>query len=271
VLKVISRSTFDLQTVLNTLAGSASRLCAADKGVIFLREGDVYRVRANYGFSREAEEFALHNPLRPGRGSTTGRVALEGRTIHVPDVLADPEYAATGYQSTFGYRTNLGVPLLREGEPILGVTLDPLRDELFVAEAGQGAWCNGQALRVSEAPALSEALVSTGFPYNFASEPANNAREFVRVHERVQGVRRAGAAALDLAYVAMGRLDAHWELRLQPWDAAAGALLVREAGGRVSDWSGAHWTTRSASLVAANPAIQRELVQLLAPEPEAGA
>ncbi len=115
VLKVISRSTFDLQTVLNTLAGSASRLCVADKGVIFLREGDVYRVRANYGFSREAEEFALRNPLRPGRGSTTGRVVLEGRTVHVPDVLADPEYAATGYQSTFGYRTNLGVPLLREG------------------------------------------------------------------------------------------------------------------------------------------------------------
>jgi len=146
VLKVISRSTFDLQTVLNTLVQSAGRLCAAEKGVIFLREGDLYRVRANFGFSREAEEFALHNPLRPGRGSTTGRVALEGRTIHVPDVLADPEYDATGYQSTFGYRTNLGVPLLREGVCI-GVfvltrdTVNPFTDkqiELVSTFADQG-------------------------------------------------------------------------------------------------------------------------------------
>ena len=177
--------------------------------------------------------------------------------------VVDPIDGTNNYAHGFPFFC-VTLALLHEGEPILGVTFDPLRDELFVAEAGRGAWCNGQPLRVAETPTLSEALVSTGFPYNFASEPANNAREFVRVHERVQGVRRAGAAALDLAYVAMGRLDAHWELRLQPWDAAAGALLVREAGGRVSDWSGAHWTTHSASLVAANPAIQQELVQLLA-------
>jgi signal transduction histidine kinase len=118
VLKVISRSAFDLQTVLDTLVASAARLCAADKGVIFQLHGDEYRLAANYGFSPEAEAFARDHPLRPGRGSVTGRVALEGRRIHVPDVLADPDYHEPGYQKAFGYRTNLGVPLLREGTTI---------------------------------------------------------------------------------------------------------------------------------------------------------
>jgi len=118
MLKVISRSTFDLKTVLDTLVASAARLCAADKGVIFHWDGEVYRLAANYGFSREAEDYARDHPLRPDRGSITGRVALEGKRIHVHDVLADPEYHETGYQKAFGYRTNLGVPLLREGTTI---------------------------------------------------------------------------------------------------------------------------------------------------------
>jgi len=118
VLKVIGRSTFELQTVLDTLTKSAAQLCMADRGVILMQDGNVYRVRAIYGFSREAEQYALENPLRPSRGNITGRVALEGKAVHIPDVLADPEYTATGYQKAFGYRTNLGVPLLREGTTI---------------------------------------------------------------------------------------------------------------------------------------------------------
>src|SRR5262249_36043004 len=134
VLKIISRSTFDLQTVLNTLTKSAAQLCAADSGVIIMRDGDVYKIRATFGFSAEAERYGLEHPLQPGRGNLTGRVALSGKTVHISDVLADPDYTESGYQKAFGYRTNLGVPLLREGITI-GVfsltrkTVNPFTDK----------------------------------------------------------------------------------------------------------------------------------------------
>jgi two-component system, NtrC family, sensor kinase len=118
VLKVISRSTYDLQTVLSALTKSAAQLCAADLGLIFQQDGDVLRLVASFGVSCEAERYWVEHPVPVGRGSASGRALLEGRAIHIPDVLADPEYRATRYQELAGYRSTLGVPLLRDGTTI---------------------------------------------------------------------------------------------------------------------------------------------------------
>jgi GAF domain-containing protein len=118
LLKVISRSTFDLQTVLDTLLKSAARLCQADHSFIFLRQGDGYRCASGSGDIPEWIEFLKQQTIRPGRGTIAARAVLEGRTVHIPDVLADPEYTFLEAQRRGGYRTALGVPLLREGDPV---------------------------------------------------------------------------------------------------------------------------------------------------------
>ena len=147
--------------------------------------------------------------------------------------------------------------------PVAGVTLDPLRGELFKAVRGGGAFLNGQRLSVSDRRTLDRSLVATGFPYDKGSNPDNNLAEFVAVTPWVRGIRRLGSAALDLAYVAAGRFEAYWERGTRAWDVAAGILMVLEAGGHVTDLAGRPPTIDGGRFVASNGHIHPELVALL--------
>jgi len=147
----------------------------------------------------------------------------------------------------------------KDGTLVAAVIYDPMRDELFAAERGRGALLNDRPMRVSRTPELYEALVATGFPSRkrHASPNIHFYQEFTL---RSHGVRRAGSAALDLAYVAAGRLDAFWEFNLNPWDTAAGILLVEEAEGQVTDFSGDHFKLDSREILASNGLIHAELL-----------
>ena len=149
----------------------------------------------------------------------------------------------------------------QDGTLVAGVIYDPMRDELYTAERGHGAWLNGKPMHVSRTPDLAESLVATGFPSRkrHASPNIHFYHEFTL---RSHGVRRAGSAALDLAYVAAGRLEAFWEFNLNPWDTAAGILLVEEAGGRVTDFAGEQFQLNSNEVLASNGLIHDELVGL---------
>lgn len=149
----------------------------------------------------------------------------------------------------------------QDGTLVAAVIYDPMRDELFTAERGSGARLNGQPMHVSRTPELGEALVATGFPSRKRHDNPN-IHFYQEFTLRSHGVRRAGSAALDLVYVAAGRLDAFWEFNLNPWDTAAGILLIEEAGGQVTDFSGGHFRLDSREILASNGQIHAELVGL---------
>jgi myo-inositol-1(or 4)-monophosphatase len=149
----------------------------------------------------------------------------------------------------------------QDGTIVAGVIYDPMRDELFTAERGRGAWLNGKLIHASPIESLAESLVATGFP----SRKRHDNPNIHFYHEftlRSHGVRRAGSAALDLAYVASGRLEAFWEFNLNPWDTAAGILLVEEAGGSITDFAGAPFHLNSREVLASNGCIHAEMVAL---------
>jgi myo-inositol-1(or 4)-monophosphatase len=147
------------------------------------------------------------------------------------------------------------------------VVYDPLRDECFAARRGSGAWLNGAPIRVSATSALERALAATGFAYDVHDKPEETLRFFAPFLSRVQGIRRDGSAALNLAYLACGRFDLFWEVKLHAWDVAAGALLVEEAGGRVTDFAGGAMPSDGFEVAGSNGALHDDLLAVLGPIP----
>lgn len=176
--------------------------------------------------------------------------------------IIDPLDGTTNY--AHGYPCFcVSIGLECRGRLELGVVYDPIRDEMFTAERGQGAALNGRRIRVSPTPTLASALLCTGFPYD-VRERSEFARHFANFIMAAQGVRRDGAAALDLAYVAAGRFDGFWEEGLNPWDVAAGALIIEEAGGRVSNYADGPMDIFMPPILASNGVIHEAMMRVLA-------
>ena len=176
--------------------------------------------------------------------------------------LVDPLDGTTNFIHGFPVFA-VSIALEHKRSIVLGVVYDPRRDELFSAQEGCGATLNGRPIQVSTRRQTSEALVATAFPFRQKSILPLYLKGFTRVFEKVSDTRRTGSAALDLAYVASGRLDGFWEVGLSPWDIAAGHLLVKEAGGVISDFGGADNQIWVGDVIAANPAIHPFLLGIL--------
>ena len=215
---------------------------------------------------RKSEQtlFTELSRVRPGYGF----VMEEGGVVEGADKThrwhVDPLDGTTNFLHGIP-QFAISVALEREGQLVAGVIYNPALDELYVAEKGQGAFLNNQRLRVAQRSGLADAVVSCGIPHIGRGDPQLFLRELGAIMSKVSGIRRMGAAALDLAYVAAGRLDGYWERGLKSWDLAAGLVLIREAGGAASDLAGGGGMMESGDALCANSALHGELLGLLRP------
>jgi myo-inositol-1(or 4)-monophosphatase len=176
--------------------------------------------------------------------------------------IIDPLDGTTNYAHGFPVFC-VSMALQRMSQVILGVIYNPMLDELFVAQRGEGAFLQGRKIHVSHTKRLAEGFLGTGFPYDVRENSRDALAYFDEMIPKAQAIRRAGSAALDLAYLAAGRFDGFWELRLNPWDTAAGWILVEEAGGLVTDFSGNPYVLESPSIVGSNGVLHKELTEVL--------
>jgi myo-inositol-1(or 4)-monophosphatase len=157
----------------------------------------------------------------------------------------------------------VSIGLEHKGSVVLGVVYDPNLQELYTAERGKGAYLNGEPIRVSKTDRLIESLIVTGFPYDIKNNPDHAVEHFTNFLSEAQAVRRLGSAALDLCYVAAGRFDGFWEVKLNAWDMAAGVLLVQEAGGRWTDFEGKPSTIHTKKMLSTNGIIHEQMIEVL--------
>ena len=226
-----------------SLKGPANFVSAADRRAEQILREELAKARPGYGFLGE----------EGGRQEGTDKTHTW---------MVDPLDGTTNFLHGIPHFA-ISIALEREHTIVAGVILNPVTDELFTAERGKGAYLNDKRLRVAARRRLAEAVVACGLPHRGRGDLAVFRSEFAAVQDKVAGLRRFGAAALDLAWLAAGRLDGYWERDLSPWDMAAGEIMVREAGGFVSDLDGKDAMFATGSIIAGNDTMHRELLALI--------
>ena len=241
--RTLKRDFGEVEKLQVSLKGPANFVSAADRRAEEILRAELAKARPGYGFLGE------EGGRQEGSDKSHCWIVdpLDGTTNFLHGI---PQFA-------------ISIALERERTIVAGIVYNPANEELFIGERGKGAFLNDQRLRVAARRRLSEAVIACGLPHLGRGDLAQFRKEFAAVQEKVAGLRRFGAAALDLAWVAAGRLDAYWERNLSPWDMAAGLLLVREAGGFVSDLDGGDELFGKAEILAGNEAMQRELLALI--------
>lgn len=201
-----------------------------------------------------SREFPDHGILAEERSEVSGQSSYRW--------ILDPLDGTTNYAHGYPFFC-VSLALEHENKIVWGSVLDPLRDELFTAEMGKGAFLNNTRIKVSSTNILERAFLCTGFPYDIHENPDNNLDHFANFATAAQAIRRDGAAALDLCYVGMGRFDGFWEMQLKPWDIAAGCLVVTEAGGAVTDFNGMQGNMKKGEVLASNALIHQEMINII--------
>ena len=260
---------FDFAHVAEGIARQAGALLRGfyAKGVATEYKGDVDLVTEADRASEQliVEKLKTAFPAHGVYGEEGTRAGLENEYRWYVDPLDGTTNFAHGFPAfcvVLGLeRRPAGLAADADGEMVAGVIYDPLRDEMFSAERGKGAWLNHRKISVSKRAMLQESLTATGFPSKKRHE-SPNVHFYNEITLRSHGVRRAGSAGLDLAYVACGRLDGFWEFNLNPWDTSAGVLLVEEAGGTVTHFDGGKFTLDSREVLATNGLIKGEMVHI---------
>ncbi len=239
--------------ILQDYAQKGFKVHSKGEAINLVTEADLQSEKAIIESIREA--FPEHQILSEEQG-------LQDIPQHAIKWIIDPLDGTVNFAHGFPmYNVSIGVEY--EGTCVIGVIYDHTRDDLFLGQQGSGATLNGTPIHVSTKPTLTEALLTTGFAYDIHTATDNNLKEFCAFTVRAGGMRRTGTAAIDLAYIACGRLDGFWELQLKPWDTAAGKVIVEEAGGKITDYSGDPYSIYGGTLLATNELIHSEMLGIL--------
>jgi myo-inositol-1(or 4)-monophosphatase len=241
----LKRDLGEVENLQVSLKGPANFVTMADRRAEEMLHSDLTKARPGYGFIGE------EGGVRAGDDKTHTWIVdpLDGTTNFLHGI---PQFA-------------ISIGLSREGTVIAGVIFNPANDDLYIAERGKGAFLNDQRLRVAGRRKLNECVIACGLPHIGRGDLELSRRELTEIQSRVAGLRRFGAASLDMAFIAAGRLDGYWERNLQPWDMAAGTIIVREAGGIVSGIEGDDDPLKTGSVICGNEFVHAELVKILKP------